>query len=284
MNISKVLVFAHLDHPSLTPYLRLLEAWRQTHHIQLQMSRLSEPLPPSDPDLIVAIGGDGTFLKAARYAAPKKIPLMGFHIGGLGFLPQSLIGDLPTALEAILAGRAQIEERLRLAGEFIEGETKELRVFTALNEVVVSHSRPDRFTDLELWCDDQLVGSYPGDGLIVSTPTGSTAYSLSAGGPVAQPTLSLFIVTPLASHQLAIRPLILDASRRIKIIARFSAQVMVDGESLGSLQPGGIVSVQKSNCPTRIIILDNHSSFFDRLANKLNWAQISYRKIRPPSS
>ncbi len=199
-------------------------------------------------------------------------------------MPQSLIADLPAALEEILAGRARIEERLRLAGEFIEGETKEHRVFSALNEVVVSHSRPDRFTDLELWCDDHLVASYPGDGLIVSTPTGSTAYSLSAGGPIAEPTLSLVIASPLASHQLAIRPLLLEATHRFKIIARFPAQVMVDGESLGSLQPEGIVSLQKSNCPTRFIVLDNHLNFFDRLANKLNWAQISYRKIRPPSS
>ncbi|MBI3460465.1 NAD(+)/NADH kinase [Candidatus Acetothermia bacterium] len=232
-------------------------------------------------DLAVSIGGDGTFLKAARYAAPLQIPLLGFNTGALGFLPQTTAEELTVVLQRVLEGQFTIEERSRLGGEFVNAENSARQEFSALNEVVVSHVRPDRFTDIELWCGSELIASYPGDGVILATPTGSTAYSLSAGGPIAEPELPILLVTPLASHQLAIRPLILDGHRPLRLVARFPAQVMVDGERFGSLQPGAEVHIRSSPFKTRLVILKSAPSFFARLAQKLNWSQIPYRKNPP---
>ncbi len=281
MKTATILLFANFDHPTVAPHVRMIEAWATRHQITLQICRLLEEPPACMPDLILTIGGDGTFLKAARYAAPLEKPIMGFHIGGLGFLPQALAEDLEFALAEILKEDWTLENRFRLSGDFDDGETGAKIEFSALNEIVVSHSRPDRFTDIELWREETLLASYPGDGVIIATPTGSTAYSLSAGGPIAEPGLPVFIVTPLASHQLAIRPLVLAAEKSLRLSARFPAQVMVDGERVGALAPGSLVHIRKSALMTKVVLLPSHLEFFERLRQKLGWSQVLYRKNRP---
>jgi NAD+ kinase len=278
MKIGTVLLFANFDHPTVAAHARTIESWAARHKIALKICRLLEEPPSCTPDLILTIGGDGTFLKAARYAALLNTPLMGFHIGGLGFLPQALAEDAESALDELQKANWQTERRFRIGGNFNDGETGKKIEFSALNEMVVSHSRPDRFTDIELWREKTLLASYPGDGVIVATPTGSTAYSLSAGGPIAEPGLPVFVVTPLASHQLAIRPLVLSAEKALRLTARFPAQVMVDGERVGALAPNSQVEVYKSPLETRFVVLSNRLEFFDRLRKKLGWSQVLYRK------
>ena len=281
MKIQKILLFANWDHPAVAPHIESLGNWVKAHQIDLLFAKALDESAKVSADLAVTLGGDGTFLKCARYLAPLNIPLLGFHIGGLGFLPQATAEELSAVLDQLLSGRFTIEERPRLGGDFVASENSTRQEFSALNEVVVSHARPDRFTDVELWCGSELIATYPGDGVILATPTGSTAYSLSAGGPIAEPRLPILIVTPLASHQLAIRPLILDAHRSLRLVARFPSQVMVDGERFGSLQPGAEIHIRPSPFKTRLVILQKAPSFFARLAQKLNWSQIPYRKNPP---
>ena len=278
MKIQKILLFANWAHPAVTPHIDALRKWATAHQIDLLYSNIVDAPTTVAADLTVSLGGDGTFLKAARYADSLQIPLLGFHIGGLGFLPQATAEDLSVVMEQVRGGHFTIEERFRLGGNFMNSENSARLEFSALNEVVVSHARSDRFTDIELWCDFELIATYPGDGVIIATPTGSTAYSLSAGGSIAEPQLPILLVTPLASHQLAIRPLILDARRTLRLVARFPSQVMVDGERLGSLHPGAEVHLRPSPSPTRLVQLKNAPSFFARLAQKLHWSQIPYRK------
>ena len=281
MKLEKILLFANWDHPAVLPHIDSLKEWAKAQQIDLSYSNTLDESAKALADLAVTVGGDGTFLKAARYAASLKIPLLGFHIGGLGFLPQATAEELNVVMGQVQGGQFTIEERFRLGGDFVNSENSARLEFSALNEVVVSHARPDRFTDIELWCGSELVSTYPGDGVIIATPTGSTAYSLSAGGPIAEPGLPILLVTPLASHQLAIRPLILEGHRPLRLVARFPSQVMADGERFGSLQPGAEVHICASPFKTRLVILQNSSSFFARLAKRLNWSQIPYRKNPP---
>lgn len=281
MKIQKILLFANWDHPAVAPHIDSLRNWVKAHQIDLLFSNTLDESAKISADLAVTLGGDGTFLKAARYLAPLSIPLLGFHMGGLGFLPQATAEELSAVLEQVWGGRFTIEERSRLGGDFVTSENSTRQELSALNEVVVSHARSDRFSDIELWCGSELIATYPGDGVIIATPTGSTAYSLSAGGPIAEPGLPILLVTPLASHQLAIRPLILEGHRPLRLVARFPAQVMVDGERFGSLQPGAEIYLRPSPFKTRLVILKDVPSFFARLAQKLNWSQIPYRKNPP---
>jgi NAD+ kinase len=282
MTIHQLFVIANVTNAAVVPHLEKLRQWAAARQLHLYVSHTREEVIRPEADLAVALGGDGTFLRAARRVAPLGTPLIGFHIGGLGFLPQLPVNELEPALGEVLAGRFEIAERFRLGGDFLDSEGSIRRECSALNEIVV-HPRTGRFTDCELWCGAQFVAAYPGDGVIVATPSGSTAYSLSAGGPVVEPSLPVILVTPIASHQLAVRPILLGMHPPLRLVARLGAQVIVDGEPMGSLPPGGALHLGKHSFPTRLVVLKNQPSFFERLAQKLNWSQLPYRKAAPPS-
>jgi len=216
--------------------------------------------------LVVALGGDGTVLRAATTFADAGLPILGANLGSLGFLTEIAASSLSTALEAVLRGDATVEERTRLS--FVASTGKR---GTVLNDLVVGHSAATRFCELELLWSDGRVGTYPGDGLILSTPTGSTAYGLSAGGPVVVPSAACVVVTPLASHTLGLRSVVFPSGEALRVRAHTEATLTADGDPAGELRAGGEVTVERSPVPTRLVRLRDSAPFFQVLAEKLGW-------------
>lgn len=222
-------------------------------------------------DLLMVFGGDGTMLRVARQTAGVTTPLLGVNIGGLGFLTAVPSDELEQALKLIWRGGFKFERRALIeANARIRG--KKLRQL-ALNDVVIGRGEVARLIDLEVDVNGDPLTRYRCDGLIVSSPTGSTAYSLAAGGAVVLPTAEVFAVTPICPHTLSNRSLIvpLDATVRIKPVnARTQTLLSADGEILSTLSPGDEVVIRRSRYTTRLMHLAD-SSFFAALRRKLHW-------------
>ncbi len=222
-------------------------------------------------DLLLVFGGDGTMLRVAREIAGSPTPVLGINIGGLGFLTAVPSDELPRALKLLWRGeykfeyRALIEATARCGGRVIRQ--------AALNDIVVSRGVVSRLIELDVDVDGDPLTRYRCDGLIVSSPTGSTAYSLAAGGAVVFPTAEVFALTPISPHTLSNRSMILplDATIRIKPISPAPATILsADGEVMSELSPGDIVTVRRSRRTVRLMHLAE-SSFFEALRRKLHW-------------
>lgn len=231
-----------------------------------------------DIDLLVSLGGDGTLLRAARSVFGRGVPVLGVNLGSLGFLtsvPGACIGD---ALGRVLGGRFSIEERRTLVAEISTREGEVRSRFRVLNDVVVHNAGAAQILRLDLWAGPrdhlQEIGSFSGDGVILATPTGSTAYSLSAGGPVVVPEMNCFLVTPILPHTLAVRPLVVPGSEEITVAAldrREPLFLTADGNEGGPVGHSDRVVVRMGACRVPLVRLPGHS-FFATLRQKLNWA------------
>ncbi len=229
--------------------------------------------PSADPlDLVVVLGGDGTLLKAARLYGHQEAPILGVNLGGLGFLTEISLDELPLLLDGILQGDYQIENRMVLtAGIIREGEV--LPVIPFLNDVVINKGAVARIIDLETSIGGQFLTSYRGDGLIVATPTGSTAYNLSAGGPILHPALKTILLTPICPFTLTNRPIILqdDAVIDIRLGTKASeVWLTFDGQVGYPLNAGDLVRVQKAVKSIRLIKTP-FKNYFEILRTKLKW-------------
>ena len=223
-------------------------------------------------DLLVVLGGDGTLLSVARELGPRPVPILGVNLGRLGFLAEVAPEEQYEALEQVLAGEMKTVKRMRLDVR-AEREGRELDRFLAINDAVIARSDPSRMIDLETLTDGVPVTTYHGDGLIVSTPTGSTAYSLSAGGPILLPGLEALVLTPICPHTLSQRPLVLPQSAAIEIHVfprEGDAQLTVDGQAGLVLQTGDRVLVSRSEHPVHFVVSPVRSRF-DVLRTKLGW-------------
>jgi NAD+ kinase len=237
---------------------------------------LDEPLAEiAEQAIVVALGGDGTVLRAAAWVAKHGLPILGANLGSLGFLTQTDASTLTQALEAILRDAFDIEERMRIAYTTPHGTA------TALNEVLVRGRPPRHFCELELRSQLGVVASFPGDGLIISTSTGSTAYSLSAGGPVIVPPAACLLATPLAAHKLGVRPIVFPAEEPLQIRLQSAALAFADGDRVGELDAGQEVTIARAETPTRLIRLRDAPTFFRVLETKLNWSDDRPRFDRP---
>ncbi|MBE3584679.1 NAD(+)/NADH kinase [Desulfofundulus thermocisternus] len=222
-------------------------------------------------EVMLVLGGDGTLLRCAREAAPRGIPLLGINFGHLGFLTEIDAPELWPGLEKLLAGRYSVEERMMLEARVLRGGQMVQQV-TGLNDAVITKGAFARLIFLETYVDEQLVTTYPADGLIVATPTGSTAYSLSAGGPLVTPELDLMVVTPICPHSLWARPLVIKATSQVKVIIRSKlGEVMltVDGQQGYKLEFNDMVLIRQSAHRARLIRLKKRS-FFYLLRQKLS--------------
>ncbi|HEV3038140.1 MAG TPA: NAD(+)/NADH kinase [Candidatus Angelobacter sp.] len=226
------------------------------------------------PDFVIVLGGDGTLLSAARIAATADIPILGINLGSLGFLTEVKQDEIHRALEAIDAGQGEVNSRamlhcqLRRAGKCIANHE-------ALNDVVISQSALARITDFDVHVNGVFVSNYKADGLIVATPTGSTAYSLAAGGPVLSPDVPAFVITPVASHALTNRSLVVQDQAFIAIrmkVSREAAILTIDGQPGTMLADGDIVECRKSVMQVKLFRLPERS-FFDVLRTKLKWGE-----------
>lgn len=216
-------------------------------------------------DAAVVLGGDGTMLAAARHARKTGIPLLGINFGTLGYMTELEIGecDLLSRLHD-----AKIEERMLLdvtvSGEGVPTETR-----TALNEAAICRAKPGTMIRISLYCDGNKVSSYRADGMIISTPTGSSAYNLSAGGPIIDPKLNAFCVSPLAPHTLsAVRPIIFSPDSCIRAEVTGELSVAADSDLFPPLQNGGVITVRQSKTAIRLLKLKN-AGFYEALMKKL---------------
>jgi len=222
-------------------------------------------------DLVIVLGGDGTLLSAARASTGHDVPLFAVNLGGLGFLTAIQVEDLYPQLELALQGALQTEQRLMLCAE-IRRDNETVATFDGLNDLVLSKTEMARMIDLEVYLDGNFVCVYKADGLIFATPTGSTAYSLSAGGPIVLPTVHAFSVTPICPHTLSNRPLIVPDSSVLEIGVRGdgSTYLTIDGQVGKLLQSRDRVVCRKSKYCTRLI-RPADLLFFDVLREKLKW-------------
>ncbi len=228
---------------------------------------------PDGCDLIIVLGGDGTLLSAARVVAGKNIPLFAVNLGNLGFLTAIQVEELYPELERVLDGRHELERRamadceLRRGGEAIAS-------YCALNDVVITKSELARMIDLDTYVDGHFVAAYKADGLIISTPTGSTAYSLSAGGPVVFPSVSAFCITPICPHMLTNRPVIVPDTSVIEISNHAAEGIFltIDGQVGEPLSSGDRIICRSSpNCIE--LVRPPQLLFFDVLREKLKWGE-----------
>jgi NAD+ kinase len=225
-------------------------------------------------DLLLVLGGDGTLLAAARVAAPRGIPILPINMGSLGFLTSFMLEELYPALEDILAGRLTISERVMLHAELERGD-KILDKQTVLNEVVINKGALARMIELELSIDNDFVCRYRADGLIVASPTGSTAYSLSAGGPIVHPSVESFIITPICPHTLSDRPVVVGDTSIIEVklsAGTESVFLTLDGQKGIPLQATDRVRISRAQQLLKLIQTPN-KSYFEILRNKLKWGE-----------
>jgi NAD+ kinase len=226
-----------------------------------------------NPKFVVVLGGDGTLLAAARAVAKAGIPVLGVNLGSLGFLTEVPLSDLYATLEAVdqnccgTEGRSMLECQLLRSGNCVVH-------YHALNDVVVNKSSIARLADFDLYINQDFVSNYKADGLIVATPTGSTAYSLAAGGPVLMPSVEGFVITPVSPHALTHRPLVVRDSVEISIVVKAAEEhafLSVDGQVGMPLMDGDRVTCRKSQ--HKVQLLRMKKTFFDVLRAKLKWGQ-----------
>jgi len=225
-------------------------------------------------DLGVVLGGDGTLLSAARAVRGHGVPLLAVNLGGLGFLTSIAMEDLFPELERALCGEHEYTRRKMLRVTLVR-EGARVAEYYALNDVVIGKSAIARIVDLEAWAGDSFVCAYKADGLIVTTPTGSTAYSLAAGGPIMYPTVNAICLTPICPHMLTNRPLIVPSEMGIRVVSRATdeaAFLTVDGQIGSPLESGDAVECAVTDFDV-LLIRPPDKTFFDVLRQKLKWGE-----------
>ncbi len=226
-------------------------------------------------DLIVVFGGDGTLLNVAGHLNGHDAPILGVKMGGLGFLTEIMEDEVQPTLEALFAGEHRLTERTMLQATVSTAAQDTAGPFTALNDVVVARDSPAKIVTLETWADGKPLSRFMCDGLILATPTGSTAHNLAAGGPIIDPQASAFVLTPLSPHTLTLRPLVLDADTEIKIqVASSDAAVHVvcDGQEVAALGEGDTVTIGRAAQRIRTVGSLGRD-YFSILRTKLKWGE-----------
>ncbi|MFW8601384.1 NAD(+)/NADH kinase [Desulfobacterota bacterium M19] len=245
-----------------------LRLWFRERNINVMIDQVKQGL-----DLLIILGGDGTLLHVAEQASRYGIPVVGINLGDLGFLTEVSKDERYEALEAILNNKFAIEHRLLLKTRLISrGQASEWRM--ALNDVVISKGNIDRLIQLDSWANNKYITTYRADGLIFSTPTGATAYNLSAGGPIVHPALQSILITPICPFMLDSRPLLVAPdtilTARLKNGRRQDVKVLVDGQSAWDIHLDDTIEIQASEYYLKLIA-SSKKDYFEILRNKLNW-------------
>lgn len=224
-----------------------------------------------EADLLIVLGGDGTMLSGARLVEQREIPILGVNMGGLGFLTEINFDDLPTALEKVFTGQYHVDKRLMLKIQ-LQRDRSTLGTYSALNDVVVSKGYLARMIATKIWVNQTFMTNLRGDGLVIATPTGSTAYSLSAKGPILDPRLEVLLINPICPHTLSHRPFLApsDVPITIELISQEPAMATIDGQVGAEILTGDLVHVRASDHRTQLIRFPDRS-YFEVLRNKLKW-------------
>lgn len=234
---------------------------------------------PSALDVLITLGGDGTLLRGARLLDGHPVPILGINFGRLGFLTSCSAEDMSTAVSRLANREFVSEARMTLAACAIDSAHNEQCRWLALNDVVMHKGGFARLIRFSVFVDDEPIGAYSADGLIISTPTGSTGYSLSAGGPIVVPTVESIVLTPVSPHTLAMRPLVLPPEAKVTVRTEDGPEellVTVDGQVGTTFTGGEQLVVRRAANPVQIIRLPG-ATFFTRLRHKLGWGGLSVR-------
>jgi NAD+ kinase len=240
----------------------------------LNMDGYSREHIASVVDVMIVLGGDGTMLHVSRSIAEKGIPILGINLGSLGFITEVSRDEIFSAIKKMLDGRCDVEERLMLTAS-IHRDGKKIEDYTVLNDIVINKGALARINDLEMYINGTYVTTFKADGLIISTPTGSTAYSLSAGGPIIYPTLDCLVLTPICSHTLTNRPIVLPENSNIEVLIKtISGDVFLtlDGQVGVHLEIGDVIEINKAAYKTKLLIPIKHN-YFNVLRTKLKWGE-----------
>jgi NAD+ kinase len=229
---------------------------------------------PGQVDMIVVLGGDGTLLATARALNRRPVPLLAVNLGGLGFLTVITEEELYPTLEKVLSGDFRTDQRVQIEAEVVRSD-EVISSFLALNDVVLNKGAIARILDFDVWVNGKFVSTYKSDGLIVCTPTGSTAYSLAAGGPIVVPSVEAFIMTPICAHTLSNRPIVLPDSAEVEVAVkshRESVYLTVDGQVGIAVRSEDMVRIKKAGSCVELV-QPEHKNYFEILRQKLKWGE-----------
>jgi NAD+ kinase len=283
--MTRIGIVARGDRPDAREVVRALIGWltqrgrkvvmdRQTAALVADPGGVEREVLPRQVDLIVVLGGDGTLLSVARLVGGLEVPIFGVNLGGLGFLTATTLEALYSTLETVLAGAYAAEERMLLSAT-VERAGAARAGYLALNDVVIAKGAVGRLIDLEVRVDGQAMTSYRADGLIIATPTGSTAYNLSAAGPILFPTMDAMVLTPICSHALTNRPIALPGSLALEVsLLTDSPDVVLamDGEAGVRVTAADVLRVRRAEARIRLI-RDPQKTYFEVLRTKLKWGE-----------
>jgi NAD+ kinase len=284
-SIKTVGIFAKPNAPRAVRLVPELLRWLGSHGIETRFDNetahyagmlvgLDRQHVPAGCDLAIVLGGDGTLLSAARAVGSRAIPILAVNLGGLGFLTSVTMEEIFPELERVLHGEPEITRRKMLKVSMVR-EGAVVAEYQALNDVVIAKSSIARIVDLETWADGGFVCAYKADGLIIATPTGSTAYSLAAGGPIIYPTVKAICITPICPHTLTNRPIIIPAELGVKVVNKAAGEeafLTVDGQIGSPLEAGDAVECVVSDFDVMLVRPPN-KTFFDVLRQKLKWGE-----------
>jgi NAD+ kinase len=288
-SVTRVGIVAKSNLRQATPHLVEIERWLRARDLEPLFETTTAALMPASEgrgvadkgalvgqvDLVVVLGGDGTLLSVADCigASGADVPILGVNFGSLGFLTEATLPELYPSLEAALSGQTRVEERMMLrAATLRDGQRLPERL--ALNDVVITKTARARMTDLSVSVGDEFVTRVKADGLIVATPTGSTAYNLAAGGPIVQPTIDALVLTPIAPHMLTNRPIVIPSTALVRVQPQMNERdelyVTFDGQTGYELRAGDEVQIRCADKRVRLL-RPSSRSYFDVLRQKLKW-------------
>ena len=260
---------------TVTQLQNLLRGWG--HQVLLESDAPDRRALAQKCQLLMVVGGDGTLLGAGRETAGSGVPLIGIHQGRLGFMVDVSPGEMEKVLPAVLKGEFSTEERLLLSAHLLHQNGKVSGPFLAVNDVVIRNQAAIRMLEFETWMDGTFISQHRADGFIVSSPTGSTAYALSGGGPVLHPGLSAFALVPICPHTLSDRPIVIGADRTVKIVLRGAAKTLAmftcDSQTAETLHPGDAIEVSRAKETLKLIHPAGYN-YFEILRDKLHWGRI----------
>jgi len=265
----KIILFGSKDNDFTTDLVQKIQKISVKNGAELV---IADRMDDFTADFAISLGGDGTFLTAAAKIGSRNIPILGINAGRLGFLADVGKEEIDTVLPEIIAGKYRIEERSVLQISLSDGQTPTIPF--ALNEIAVLKMDTSSMINITTFVDNEQINIYKSDGLIISTPTGSTAYSLSVGGPILTPNAKNFVIVPVASHSLTVRPLVIcdNCEIKLKVFSRTgSCQIAVDGRSF-QISDNTKILIKKANFNIKSIQPQNHS-FYNTLRNKLMWGK-----------
>jgi NAD+ kinase len=278
-------IVAKRNRPAALALARRLVTWlrrrRKTVLVETEVAstlRLSGGVSKQEmmerADLVVVLGGDGTLLSVARHSGSRRVPVLGVNLGGLGFLTDVRPEEAFQAIERVLAGHYRLERRSMLETAVVRGG-KVLRRFQALNDVVINKGALARILDLETSVDGVALCTYKADGLILSTPTGSTAYSLSAGGAIVEPSIGVLLISPICPHTLTQRPIVLPERAHVRVAVCSPDEdvvLTIDGQEGMKLASDDVITVRPAKHRVHLVRSPTHS-FFELLRTKLRWGE-----------